>query len=200
MSFKSIVLRRGEAGASMDWTTCDTFCVNSQLQTKLPALFCRGPTLCNSYQKEKGMTWRSFSSRLTVFRNIDSSRIWRVSSIGVASIPIVRGKTNVFRLIPFLLQLMNNDKIKTGRKCSSLLWNPYMYQKLPSCEDVVAVECACVVVYPVEAVVVDVVAVVVVICFVVVAWVVVVLVVVVSGLTSAKEIYLCVIFMYIYLT
>ena len=63
-----------------------------------------------------------------------------------------------------------------------------------------AVECACVVVYSVEAVVVDVVvAVVVVICFVVVAWVVVVLVVV-SGLTSAKEIYLCVIFMYIYLT
>ena len=58
-----------------------------------------------------------------------------------------------------------------------------------------AVECACVVVYSVEAVVVDVVvAVVVVICFVVVAWVVVVLVVVVSGLTSAKEIYLCIIF------
>lgn len=64
--------------------------------------------------------------------------------------------------------------------------------ELPSCEEVVAVECACVVVYPVEAVVVDVVAVVVVICFVVVAWVVVVIVVVVSGLTSVKEIYLCI--------
>ena len=63
--------------------------------------------------------------------------------------------------------------------------------ELPSCEEVVAVDCACVVVYPVEAVDV-VVAVVVVICFVVVAWVVVVLVVDVSGLTSATEIYLCI--------
>ena len=69
----------------------------------------------------------------------------------------------------------------------------YIIMELPSCEEVVAVECACVVVYPVEVVVVDVVvAVVVVICIVVVAWVVVVLVVVVSGLTSAKEIYLCI--------